>query len=179
MPDGTTLVGVIYNAGKHDLLFYEDGIWGFVGSPRDIYVTAQPYGIDVTHGTNNSEIPALGPFRRPEARRLAQLLQEPRDVAMHRQLEAYNDATKRDERSRIRPGVWHKDQIKEIMLSKPSFARPLYIYIHRLSDHWYTAPLDNNDGEYVEKLIKACYPDRFRSINRQEEEVVRKQLLTK
>jgi hypothetical protein len=155
MPDGTTLVGVIYNAGKHDLLFYEDGIWGFVGSPRDIYVTAQPYGIDVTHGTNNSEIPALGPF------------------------EAYNDATKRDERSRIRPGVWHKDQIKEIMLSKPSFARPLYIYIHRLSDHWYTAPLDNNDGEYVEKLIKACYPDRFRYINRQEEEVVRKQLLTK
>jgi hypothetical protein len=162
MPDGTTLLGVIYDSGKFDLLFYEDGIWGLVGSRNDSWVTAQPYGIDVSHGSINTLYPALGTVKRPEALRLESLLAVSRDVAYKIQMDAFNDPNHKGEQSKVRPGIWKHEDIVEIVLSKNYIIGAPMIMISTIHNNIYAAPILNNDMSYVAKLLDISYPGVWR-----------------
>jgi hypothetical protein len=109
-----------------------------------------------------TEYPAPGTAKRPEARRLASLLANSRDAAVKMQLDAFNDPNRHASKASVPPYIWRRDQIDEIILAKSKFAVTPLIRIHTLSGNRYSAPIGNNDLDYVARLLEATYPGAWR-----------------
>ncbi|MHB8190871.1 MAG: hypothetical protein ACYDHP_10750 [Ferrimicrobium sp.] len=185
MPDRTVLVGVIYDCGHHDLLFYQDGIWALPSGIKDLIVEGSwsPVVGTLDHGTVRHDIAALGPARRPEASRLAKLLQDPRDQMVAKllaQSEAYTSKRKQDMK---RPLYWLNAtetstgrEISYVYLHLPKFGTPKILLKGVAPGALSTFEFDNgNDGRYIEKLLDYCYPDRWRLVSRSEADAIHRQ----
>ena len=181
MPDGTTLNGVIYDCGGYDLLFYTDTLRALVGSSADGWVSSQPYGVDVAHGHERVDIPALGSAKRPEAARLAKLLQDPIVQVSNAQQARYEERGHQGKRGVVRPLLWRLDRIAEILLFHPGIVGVPKITIASVDGVNFTGyTVEHNDWGYVEKLVDATLPGRWRTIDRKEQRQIdqnRKKLL--
>lgn len=186
MPDGTQLLGVIYDCGGWDLLVYEDMLCALVGTEADAWTSGfvgglagAPAGLTFGRGEGDGAIPALGPMRRPEARRLeAVLAQGSRKDICTRQFDAAKAQNDRRPGSARAPWWCRLDDVEEAVLHLPN-AGTAWLALrvkHDGSTYWKAYPPSTNDRRHIRTLLDAALPGRWREASRSEWSVVRRTL---
>jgi hypothetical protein len=163
LPDGTELLGVIYDAGGRDLLLYRDVLLSIPGSLRDAWAQSPPYGLDVAHGRVLGGIPALGPIKRPEAQRLEKILAVSRPELVTQSRSASN---KNGQIASV-----PLSQIKQVLFYSPRFGISwicFNILTDNGSDNWSAFDVSMYDRSYVIALFGLWSPGKWVRLTRQE-----------
>jgi hypothetical protein len=173
MPDGTVLVGVLYDCARQDLLFYSDALLVGMGSNLDTYASAQPYGVDVARGSSIADLPALGPVIRPEARRLTEMLRrQSRTEFLKLQTAEYDELPAKKAKNYSRPTLTPWRYFDCVLIHRPRTLGAARIFLRTTTNAYLDLSMENNDWGYTKELLEACIPGVWREVDKREYQAV-------